>query len=109
MENILALQFESNLTNLGDSRLLPDRYGVLVIIVRVHDHTRGLSRPSRVDVRECVLLGVCKAVVLLGSGEGVTIIAEFALVSPGSNNPFSILSVHHRVLESQRGLAGLFL
>ena len=102
--NILTLQFESNLTNLGCARLVSDRYGVLVVIVRVHHHTGGLSsRPSRVDVRECVLLGVCKAVVLLGSGVGVAIIAELALVPSGSNNPFSILSVHHRVLESERG------
>ena len=84
--------------------MVSDRYGVLVVIVRVHHHTGRLtSRPSRVDVRECVLLGVCKAVVLLGSGVGVAIIAELALVPSSPNNPFSILSVYHRVLESQQG------
>ena len=101
MENILTLQFESDLTNLGDSRLVPDRYGVLVVVVRVHHNSRGLACPSRVNVCEWVLLRVDKAFILFASGVCVTIIAELALVPPSSNNPFSILSVHYRVLESQ--------
>ena len=95
------LQVESNLTNLGYVGFIPNRYGVLVVVVRVHHNSRGLACPSRVNVCEWVLLRVDKAFILFASGVCVTIIAELALVPPSSNHPFSILSVYYRVLESQ--------
>ena len=91
-----ALLLTTDLTNLGHSGLIPDRNGVLIIIIRVHHHTGCLASSGGV---KRVSLGVCKVVALLRSSRvGVPVVAELAFVSPGSDNPFAILSVHHRVL-----------
>merc|ERR1712073_290531 len=76
--------------------LIPDRNGVLIIIIGVHHHAGCLASSGGI---KGVCVGVCKVVsLLLSSCVGVPVVAELAIVSPGSDNPFAILSVHHRVI-----------